>query len=99
MLLSQVIRQVVHQRQAAHHVDLGARGVEDAGVAALVGFGRDVHETLIHLPDHLRIDGDLLIKRAVFGDGEVVVLEEIENILEAGIGDPGRRVDCRGRSR
>ena len=49
-------------------------------------------ETLTRLsytfPDHLRVNRDLLIERAVFGDGEIIVFEEIENIFEARIRNP-----------
>ena len=99
MFLSQVIRQVVHQREAAHQVDFCARRVEYAGIAAFIGFLRDVDEAFIHFSDHLRIDGDLLIERAIFRYGEVEIFEEIENCFEAGIGDFGIHVGCRGRSR
>ena len=87
MFFSQVICQVVHQRESAHQVDFCARRVEDAGIAAFIGFLRDVDEAFIHLSNHLRIDGDLLIERAVFGDGEVVAFEEIENTLKARVRD------------
>ena len=99
MFFTQVICQVVHQRESAHQVYLGARRVEDAGIAAFIGFLRDVNEALVHLTNHLRINGDLLIERAVFCYGEVVAFEEIEDVFEARIGDLESYVGCRGRFR
>ena len=52
-----------------------------------IGLLRDVNEAFIHLSNHLRIDGDLLIERAVFRYGEVVAFKEIENTLEARVRD------------
>ena len=87
MFFSQVICQVVHQRESAHQVDFRAGGVEDAGITLFIRLLRDVNEAFIHLSNHLRIDGDLLIERAVFGDGEVVAFKEIENTLKARVRD------------
>ena len=81
MFLSQVIRQAVYQRESAHQVEFRAGRIENARIAAFIGFLRDVDEAFIHLSNHLRINGDLLIERAVFGDGEVVAFEEIEYVL------------------
>ena len=77
-----MVRQVVHQRETAHQINLCAGGVEDARVSTFILFIGDIDEAFVDLPDHLRIDGDLLIEGAIFSDGEVVVFKKIKNPLE-----------------
>ena len=55
------------------------------GVAAFIGLRRDVNEAFVDLSNHLGIDGDLLIERAILGDGEVVVFKKFKNPREASI--------------
>ena len=43
---------------------------------------RDVNEAFVDLTYHLGINGDLLIERAILGDGEVIVFKKIKNYLE-----------------
>ena len=89
---------VVHEREAAHQVYLGTRGVEDAGIATFIGFRRDVNEALVDLTYHLGINGDLLIERAILGDGEVIVFKKIKNYLETEVRE-GRVVSKLRRSK
>ena len=80
MFLSHPAGQPIHQRQPAHQVDLGARGIEDAGPAAqvslLAGFKGHVDQTLVDPAEHLRVHGHLFVPPPAFHDGKVVALEE-----------------------
>ena len=67
-------------RKTAHQVNLCAGCVEDASVPTLIRFIGDIDEAFVDLPDHLRIDGDLLIEGAIFSDGEVVLFKESKNL-------------------
>src|SRR5947209_3029486 len=82
-----MIGEVVYEREPAHEVDFSSRSVENARVAAFVGLLRHIDQAFVHLADHLGIDRDLLVKRAVFGDREVVALQELEYLLEPSVRD------------
>lgn len=79
-VLSEAVRECIHEAQPAHEVNLHARGVEDSGGAALAFLGDplegDVHEGFVHLPDHFWVYGNLYVERRGFGDGEVVAFQE-----------------------
>jgi len=87
VMLAQMISKVIHQSESAHQINFRARGVEDSGIALLFRFHRNVDQTFIDSPNHFRIDRYFLIKWAVFRDGEVMLLQKIENLLEHLIGD------------
>jgi len=90
VLVAEVVREVVNEGEAAHEVDLGARRVEDAGLATLAGLLRDVDQRLVNLADHLGVNGHFLVERRILGDGEIVALEETEDLLESPVDDPER---------
>ena len=82
---AQVVGEVVDHREPAHEVDFRLRRVENARVSATVA--PFVDQALAYLADHLRIDGSLLIPKAIFHNSEVVLFEKGEDLLEPLVGD------------
>ena len=60
-------------------------GVEDARLTSFIYIFRDVNQAFIDLTNHLRVNSDFLIERAILGNREVVAFEKVENLSEATI--------------
>jgi hypothetical protein len=79
--------QVGDQRLVHHVVHDGARSVVGAGGFAGGGGGFGVaggQEVFEDLAGQFGVEGDLLVQRGVFGDGEVVAVEDVDEATDFG---------------
>src|SRR5713226_4342267 len=88
-----MVRQVIHYCQTTHQIYFSTRRIEDTGIPTFIRFGGDIHQAFVYFPNHLRVDGDLLIQWAILGDGEVETLKKHVYLLKTRIGD-GKRMIC-----